>query len=213
MEWVSSTSPCSCLAISSDGKQIAIGEDGGVLSVIDNATGKRLAHVPAHPGGIKTVEFVADSYKVRTCGADGQCLEWDFATSTNPTAVSGAKPTPLTLSLNTGSGPKKVYQADGGIIVNPAPGVYRQGEISPHYQLGFNLVCPLPTTKVIVLATWTNLYIYDLQTERAVWGYSTPSRPTGLVYDSLHKDLITTHNDGVTRRWAIPDSILPTFSK
>jgi hypothetical protein len=64
-----------------------------------------------------------------------------------------------------------------------------------------------------VMATWTNLYLYDLMTERVVWDYSVPSRPTSLIYDRLHHDLISSHQDGVTRRWAIPDAILQTFPK
>jgi WD40 repeat protein len=209
----SSTASCSCLAISSDGKELAIGEDGGILTVIDNTSGKRLARVAAHPGGVKAVEFVGDSTKINSFGADGKCLTWDIPASTNPITETDAKPTFLAFSVETGSGPKKIAQGDGEIIVSPAPGVYRQSEISPHYQTGFSRACPLPGTKFLVLATWTNLYLYDLKTERVIWGYSVPSRPTGLIYDPLHRDLISSHLDGVTRRWAIPDLVQQTFPK
>ncbi len=207
------TSPCSCLAISADGKELAIGEDGGILTVIDNTSGKRLARVPAHPGGVKAVEFVGDTTKINSYGADGKCLTWDLPNSTNPITETDAKPTFLAFSVETGSGPKKIAQGDGEIIVSPAPGVYRQSELSPHYQFGFSRACPLPGAKFLALATWTNLYLYDLKTERVVWGYSVPSRSTGLIYDPLHRDLISSHQDGVTRRWAIPDAILQTFPK
>jgi WD40 repeat protein len=209
----SSTSSCSCIAISADGKELAIGEDGGILTVIDNTSGKRLARVPAHPGGVKAVEFVGDTTKINSYGADGKCLTWDLPASANPITETDAKPTSPVFSVETGSGPKKIAQGDGEIIVSPAPGVYRQSELSPHYQFGFSRACPLPGTKFLALATWTNLYLYDLKTERVVWGYSVPSRPTGLIYDPLHHDLISSHQDGVTRRWAIPDAILQIFPK
>jgi WD40 repeat protein len=197
----------SCLAISQDGKQVAIGELGGVLIVVDNTTGKQLYSVPAHAGGVTAVEFIKDTYQIKSYGADNKSLIWDLASSPNPISATADKPSFPVISVQTGTGPKKISQATNGneLTVSPSAGPYQESMISPNYQFGFERVCVLPGDAYLALSSWPELYIYSLKTERLIWAYNLPSQVTGLVYDPLHQQLITSHTDGVTRRWELPD--------
>jgi len=194
----------SCLAISKDGKQVAIGESGGVLTVVDNVTGKQLYSVPAHSGGVTRIEFIKDTYQIKSYGADNKSLVWDLANSTNPTSETADKPVFPVIEVTTGTGPKKIYQSTNGLVVSPAAGPYREGEISPNYQFSFNYACALPGDSYLALSSGLHLYIYSLQTERLIWAYDIPSPLSGLIYDPFHQQLISSHIDGVTRRWDIP---------
>jgi len=133
-------------------------------------------------------------------------LTWDMATSSNPISETAGQPTFPVISIQTGTGPKKIYQSTSGngLTVSPSAGPYQESLVSPNYQFGFERVCVIPGNAYIALSSWPELYIYSLKTERLIWAYELPSQLTGLVYDPLHEQLISTHTDGVTRRWELP---------
>jgi WD40 repeat protein len=197
----------SCLAISEDGKQVAIGELGSVLTVVDNVTGKQLYSVPAHSGGVTRVGFIGSTYQIASYGADGKSMTWDLASSSNPIKETDEKPPADELDISTGTGPKKIFQGTVGnsLTVSPSAGPYQANLLSPHYPFGFERACALPGGAYLALSGWPRLYLYSLKTERLVWAYDSPSPISGLVYDPLHQEIISSHIDGVTRRWELPD--------
>ncbi len=197
-----------CLAISSDGKQVAIGEEEGALTVVDNSTGKQLYSVKAHSGRVEEVEFISNSHQIKTYGADNKCRTWDLANSSLPVSeTSDARPA-IVLDVQTGSGPKKISPHPMGfpnsMTVSPSPGPYQENEISPNHHFGFTGACALPGGQYLVLANLGGLYLYSLKSERLVWAYDIPSNAVAIAYDPLHQQFITAHEDGVTRRWDLP---------
>jgi WD40 repeat protein len=200
-----------CLAISSDGKQVAIGEEEGALTVVDNSTGKQLYSVAAHSGRVEAVEFVSNSYQIKTYGADNKCRTWDLANSSLPVSESSEARPETVLDIQTGSGPKKISPHPMGfpnpLSVSPSAGPYQENEISPNYHNYFTCACALPGGQYLVLSDLGGLYLYSLKTERMVWTYDIPSNAVAIVYDPLHQQFITTHEDGVTRRWDLPATI------
>jgi WD40 repeat protein len=197
-----------CLAISSDGKQVAIGEEKGALTVIDNSTGKQLYSVAAHSGRLETVEFVSDSHQIKTYGADNKCRTWDLDHSSLPVSETSEARPEAALDIQTGTGPKKIIPHPMGfpnsITVSPSPGPYQEEDISPNHHFGFTGACALPGGQYLVLSNLGGLYLYSLKTERLIWTYDIPSNAVAIVYDSLHQQFITTHDDGITRRWDLP---------
>jgi WD40 repeat protein len=197
-----------CLAISTDGKRVAIGEEEGGLTVVDNSTGKQLYSVAAHSGRVEAVEFVSNSYQIKTYGADNKCRTWDLANSSLPVSETSEARPDAVLDIQTGTGPKKIGPHPMGfpnpLTVSPSPGPYQENEISPNYHFSFTGACALPGGQYLVLSNLGGLYLYSLKTERLIWAYDIPSNATAIVYDPLHQKFITTHEDGITRRWDLP---------
>jgi WD40 repeat protein len=69
--------PVPCVAYSSDGRLIAIGDYAGLARILDAATGKTLATLPKHDAIINAVAFLPDGKTLVTGCFDGLLTLWD----------------------------------------------------------------------------------------------------------------------------------------
>jgi WD40 repeat protein len=73
------------LAFSPDGKQLACGGGGGVISLIDTETGKATARIDAHADGVTCLAFTSDGQWVVSGGIDSCIRVWDARTGKEQT--------------------------------------------------------------------------------------------------------------------------------
>ena len=57
----------------------------------------------------------------------------------------------------------------------------------------------------LVVGSSSGIWIVDLQKRSLVWNYSVPSRMYSMAYDPKRQELLSTHEDGVVRRWKLPE--------
>lgn len=96
------------LAVSADGKRVAIGCADGklVLLTVDDTSAKLAGETPAHTGGVAAVAFSPVGERVATCGGDGVVKTWSAPATGTPSELSkfdppfkvaaGAAPMPVT---------------------------------------------------------------------------------------------------------------------
>lgn len=96
------------LAVSADGKRVAVGCADGklVLLTADDSTVKVAGETPAHTGGVAAVAFSPVGERVATCGGDGVVKTWSAPAAGTPSELSkfdppfkvaaGAAPMPVT---------------------------------------------------------------------------------------------------------------------
>jgi WD40 repeat protein/serine/threonine protein kinase/tetratricopeptide (TPR) repeat protein len=75
----STSSPLSALALSPDGRTIAVGSDDGQLVLWDADTGRRLDSVRVPHGGFTSIGFHPEGQFLTTCGMDGLAQLWEAA--------------------------------------------------------------------------------------------------------------------------------------
>lgn len=68
------------LAISPDGRLIAVGEDGGSASIWDLATGRPIRTLRGHTAAVIGVAFSPDGTRLFTRSLDATVRQWDVAT-------------------------------------------------------------------------------------------------------------------------------------
>jgi WD40 repeat protein len=67
----------STVAISQDGKSMAIGSHSGVIRSFETQTGKELIHTDAHSSAISEITFNPAGTEIRTVSRDGEVRTWD----------------------------------------------------------------------------------------------------------------------------------------
>ena len=72
--------PTRSLALSPDGRIVALGGLKGAVTMTDLATGRRLAGLPGHEQMVRGLAFSADGRTLASGGADGTVRLWDVAT-------------------------------------------------------------------------------------------------------------------------------------
>jgi WD40 repeat protein len=80
--------PCRTLALSADGKQLALGTFQGTVHVLDFATGKELWQQHAHPQMVSVVTFARDGKQLVSAGG-GSVRVWNAATGKDLTPLPG----------------------------------------------------------------------------------------------------------------------------
>jgi WD40 repeat protein len=90
------------LAISPDGKQLAAGDDGGVVSLFELPSGKLQTKLTGHTDWILALSFSHSGDRLVSGGNDGQVLLWDIAKAkkllafaVHPPANSKSPPAPV----------------------------------------------------------------------------------------------------------------------
>jgi WD40 repeat protein len=78
-------------AISADGTRLAIGAQGGTVTVRDSETGGELLSFQAHPGQVRCVRFSPDGTRLATAGLDLTMRLWDARTGTQVVLFNGDK--------------------------------------------------------------------------------------------------------------------------
>jgi DNA-binding beta-propeller fold protein YncE len=68
------------VAVSPDGKRIAVGSDDCTVSAIDAASGKMLMRAQGHRAAVTSVAISPDGKQLATGGADNSVLVWDLPT-------------------------------------------------------------------------------------------------------------------------------------
>ncbi len=69
-----------CLAISPDDTQVAVGTDHGSIWLLDRVTGMRLAFLPGHTSLIRALAFSPDGRTLVSGGLDNQLRFWNIET-------------------------------------------------------------------------------------------------------------------------------------
>jgi WD40 repeat protein len=67
------------LAITRDGKRIAMGDDSNTITIIDAANGKAVSSLKGHTDWLLALDFSADGTQLVSGGYDGQLLIWDVS--------------------------------------------------------------------------------------------------------------------------------------
>ena len=69
--------------------QVATASLDGTARLWDVATGKEIAVLAGHTGGVNAVAFSPDGHRLATVGADGTARLWDAATGRETFVLSG----------------------------------------------------------------------------------------------------------------------------
>jgi WD40 repeat protein len=200
------------LALSLDGKRVAIGDRAGVITIVDNTTGREMSAVAAQPKGVRHLQFQGQTYKVRSWGERG-VLDWNPDEKGSPVSVTEEKPFLKRVPVDLEGKPYELVTTNDGVAVVPERFQGREGIFSKRYLNRFSDVCRLGDLPVLAVSNWGGMWLYSLEDDRIFWGYDLPSRTQGLLYDPLRREIITTHPDGVTRRWALPEKVTAQLKK
>jgi RNA polymerase sigma factor (sigma-70 family) len=87
------------LAVSADGKQVALALTGQAVIVYDAATGKEVNDIDGHASGVTRAEYSADGQRVTTFGWDRSLRTWEAATG-KPAGVIRPSPGDSDLALS-----------------------------------------------------------------------------------------------------------------
>lgn len=195
----SGTRPSS-VAISADGNRIAIGDIAGVLYVIDANTNSELAALPAHAGGVRSVQFVGQTHQIISNGADGAKL-WDVEKSPKSTPAQAGSPEISRLELPPDNKQKVLLSPDEGIFFDRAG---PDEKFFPMY--GIQNSVYLADRNWLVVGASGGIWIVDLMKRSLIWGYDVPGLTYSLAYDPKRQELLSTHDDGIVRRWRLPEN-------
>jgi WD40 repeat protein len=72
------------LAFSTDGRRLAMGNNGGFVTVWDVAAGREIGKLDAHQIAVKAMAFSADGRKLATAGRDDAAKIWDLSRGNLP---------------------------------------------------------------------------------------------------------------------------------
>lgn len=190
------------IAISDDGARIALGDATGVLHLLDAENSRELAALPAHSGGVRQVQFVTGSHEVITKGAEGPPLRWDWEHTSKSATAEGEK---------LSSGRHDALSALGpGLQLGDGDGVFfdrRQASEKFLAIYGIQSSRVLAGEHWLIVAAPSGIWIIDTERRALVWGFETPAYTYALALDTRRRELISTHDDGVVRRWKLPDKI------
>jgi WD40 repeat protein/transcriptional regulator with XRE-family HTH domain/energy-coupling factor transporter ATP-binding protein EcfA2 len=77
------------VAFSPDSKHLAVSFRGGVVNVMDAASGQKLFDMPGHTGSVRHIVYIPDGTRIATASADGTTRLWDAATGLEQFALIG----------------------------------------------------------------------------------------------------------------------------
>jgi WD40 repeat protein/serine/threonine protein kinase len=100
-----------CVAVSPDGKWLALGGQGATLKMRDAASGKEVRTLPGHTGGIYGVAFSADGKRLASTGMDRTVKVWDVANGQELHTLTGHTSDLKTLAFS----PDGKRLASGGV--------------------------------------------------------------------------------------------------
>jgi WD40 repeat protein len=196
----SSGAGADAVAISDDGARIALGDATGVLHLLDAENSRELAALPAHSGGVRQVQFVTGSHEVITKGAEGPPLRWDWERTSKSATAEGEK---------LPSGRHDTLSAlDAGVQIAGSEGIFfDRGRASEKFLsiYGIQSSRVLAGEHWLMVAAPSGIWIVDTEKRALIWGFEPPAYTYGLALDTRRRELISTHDDGVVRRWKIPD--------
>ena len=110
------------VAVSPDGKEIAVGGKDGVVRVFDGKTGKVVHQLAGHDGIVHAVAFSGDGKKLVTAGADKTLRVWNPATGKETAVLKG----------HTDAVRCALVSSDGAVIVSgSADKTVRVWELKP----------------------------------------------------------------------------------
>jgi WD40 repeat protein len=199
----------SCLALSRDGRKLAVGEGSGVVSLYDLRSNRRIAAVPGHAGGVKSIEFAPDGSEVISVGADGVSRRWNLEKSHTPLGEMPAHSAVPELVIETKNfGRERLLLNENGIGAIAPDSSRPQREVVNfrNSRNGATAVVPLPDRGMLALLGWSDIRLFSVERGEYVWRYDVPSAPWAAVYDAANGELICAHDDHVIRRWRLPSS-------
>jgi WD40 repeat protein len=176
------------LAISADGKTVAVGTDYNTVQQWELGTGKELTGGPGHQGPIKTLALSADGKTVATRGLDGTVRFWNSATG----SAIGSIRLPVDTLRDAFS---VAFAADDRVIVldmgygDTIPGVFdvKTGNQVANWQLerGLTNVAVSPDGKRVA-SRWLDgtVRVHDALTGKVVRQIDNAG-PPGSVLDGL----------------------------
>ena len=77
------------VALSPDGKHLAVGFRGGSANVWNIATGQKQFDLPGHTGSVRYMAYSPDGTRIATASVDGTARLWDAATGAEQFALTG----------------------------------------------------------------------------------------------------------------------------
>ena len=188
------------IAISDDGARIALGDASGVLHILDVQNSRELATLAAHSGGVRHVQFTSGSYEVVTKGAQGAPLRWNWEHTSESAPAEGVilssgrhdPPSALGPNLRLGDG--------DGVF-------FDRGQASER----FIAISGIQASRIFAQEHWlivaapSGIWIIDTERRAIVWGFETPAYTYALALDTRQRELLSSHDDGIVRRWKLPD--------
>jgi WD40 repeat protein len=196
----SSGAAAEALAISDDGARIALGDAAGVLHLLDAENSRELAALPAHSGGVRQVQFVTGSHEVITKGAEGLPLRWDWEHTSKSATAESEKLSRGRHDALSALGPSLQLGDGDGIF-------FDRGQASEKFLAihGIQSSRVLAGEHWFIVAAPSGIWIIDTEKRALIWGFETPAYTYALALDARRRELISTHDDGVVRRWKLPD--------
>ena len=188
------------IAISDDGARIALGDAAGVLHILDAENSREIVALPAHAGGVRHVQFVDGSHAVLTQGAEDAPLRWNWELT--------PKATPAEVQNITRGRHDDTSALGRNLQIAGSEGVFfDRGQASER----FIQIYGIQSSRVFARENWlivaapSGIWIIDAERRALVWGFDTPAYTYALALDTRRRELLSTHDDGVVRRWKLPD--------
>jgi WD40 repeat protein len=197
-------------AVSDSGLLVAAFNSGS-LKCFDAKAGSILSTVErAHSGLIKSVAVSPNGKMVASLGYDCLIKLWSLPELKPLGSFDGVGVDPsdgTVLFLDDGriaagglGGDVRVFQVKNEIDLNRWDGQPSASLVNP----------PLPQIQIpgnlsfTVNGSWGGMWLVDSKSHSIVWGYRLSSRASTIGYDEKNKELISTDQDGLVRRWKLP---------
>jgi len=199
------------LALSPDGKTIAIATATTRVTLVDTSTGQPRAALTGHSALVTAAAFSADGRHVATTSNDETVAVWDTATGERLQVLEGHAGSVLDVAFNTEGSTLYTSGADQSILmwdIGGAAGLARHLAAGPIDVAGDGVVLVSPSgDSVAVLAD--HLLVNNLETNRVT--NLAQAAPQEVAWGSHSPDgsrLVTVGWDGATSLWRIADGTL-----
>lgn len=163
------SSPLTCLSISSKGKFIACGNTESTIFIVDTKTGKLKQTIEGHDGKITGVSFVRDRFHILSCSWDSTTRLWDIKEKGEPlTLKHGSEVKTLTVSQELRKG--VAGARDGEIKIFSLSTMKNLRNIQAH-QSDISGLAILEDTAKLITSSWDgeckiwNMNSYELETQ------------------------------------------------
>ena len=204
------------LAVSPDGKTLAVAGDGNAVTLLDLNTGEELHARVAPPAAITAVRYTSDGKALTSLGSDGGVRTWDAATG-KETSVASVPQGTLTSALSANGQVIASAGLDGRVRLTEAATGKERGTISTSLRGPLRMAfAPDAKTLAVGGSASAAVRLYDIGTgkeartlkppeekEDAHGPMIIPFRPAPAPVFSLDGKLLAAPGRSVLHVWAV----------
>jgi RNA polymerase sigma factor (sigma-70 family) len=173
------------LAISSDGKRLALASEGNLVSLINLADGKEVHDFTGHQSSVVSVQYAPDGKSVLSRGADGTVRTWD---ATNGKELSRTtSPTGAFASVSSPDGRRSaVVTEDGTLKISDAAGKELASVKMPKKDV--NRLIFSSDAKTLAVMGWNDptIRLYDTANGKELRVLAAPEKPDAAAPTAVY---------------------------